>query len=198
MNEAHTNFLDICHVVLGVSVPIFSLCGNHDMYSGGAPYYWLVDQIGQQSSYFCLQNAEWQFLAMDTGNNDNSPLTVDTNMTSLPIMNGWSEADWHLNKIATAGSRKTVLFSHHQLFSAFGSVGSANAKPYAYNPDLLANFQDVLPKIQWWFWGHEHTLAVYDSYMNLQRAAASVLPPFRSSRINKAIRLLKTSRRRVA
>jgi predicted phosphodiesterase len=181
MNEAHTNFLDICRVVLGVNVPIFSLCGNHDMYSGGAPYYWLVGQIGQQSSYFCLQNADWQFLAMDTGNNDNSPLTVNTNMTSLPIMNGWSEADWHLNKIAAAGSRKTVLFSHHQLFSAFGSVGSANGKAYAYNPNLLANFQNVLPKIQWWFWGHEHTLAVYDPYMTLQRGrcvGASAVPVF--------------------
>jgi hypothetical protein len=91
----------------------------------------LVGQIGQQSSYFCLQNADWQFLAMDTGNNDNSPLTVNTNMTSFPVMNGWSEADWHLNKIAAAGNRKTVLLCHHQLFSAFGSVGKANGKNYA-------------------------------------------------------------------
>lgn len=181
MNEVHTNFLDICQVVLGTSVPIFSLCGNHDMYSGGAPYYWLVNQIGQQSSYFCLQNADWQFLAMDTGNNDNNPITVATNMTSLPIVDGWSEADWHLNKIVQAGSRKTVLFSHHQLFSAFSSVGSADGQAYAYNPNLLANFQDVMPKIQWWFWGHEHTLAVYDPYLNLRRGrciGASAVPVF--------------------
>ena len=45
------------------------------MYSGGDGYYWLIDQIGQQSSYFCLQNNDWQFIAMDTGHNDHNPLT---------------------------------------------------------------------------------------------------------------------------
>ena len=75
-SEAHNNFLDICRVVLGDSVSLYSLCGNHDMYSGGSGYYWLVDRIGQQSSYFCLQNDDWQFLAMDTGHNDSDPGTV--------------------------------------------------------------------------------------------------------------------------
>ena len=53
------------------------------MYSGGDGYYWLIDHIGQQSSYFFLQNDYWQFLAMDTGHNDHDPVTVSTNMTSL-------------------------------------------------------------------------------------------------------------------
>ena len=64
--EAKVNFLDICRSVLG-DIPIYTLCGNHDMYSGGNGYYWLLDQIGQKSSYFCLQNSDWMFLAMDTG-----------------------------------------------------------------------------------------------------------------------------------
>jgi predicted phosphodiesterase len=180
-NEAHTNFLDICRTILGNNVPLFSLCGNHDMYSGGGGYYWLLDQIGQQASYFCLQNANWQFLAMDTGNNDNNPLTVASNMTSLPTVGAWSEANWHLGKIADAGGRRNVLFSHHQLFSPFGSVGNLNSHGSAYNPNLLANFQAVLPAIDWWFWGHEHTLAVYDPYMGLKRGrcvGASAVPVF--------------------
>ena len=44
-NEAKTNFLDICGSVLG-NIPIYTLCGNHDMYSGGNGYYWLLDQTG--------------------------------------------------------------------------------------------------------------------------------------------------------
>lgn len=39
----------------------------------------------------------------------------------------------------------------------------------------------MLPKIAWWFWGHEHTLAVYDPYMGLQRGrciGASAVPVF--------------------
>jgi Calcineurin-like phosphoesterase len=151
------------------------------MYSGGAGYYWLVDQIGQQASYFCLQNANWQFLAMDTGNNDNNPFTVQSNMTSLPTIGAWSEAQWHLDKIANPGGRRNVLFSHHQLFSPFSSVGDFNGKGSSFNPNLLTNFQAVMPKIDWWFWGHEHTLAIFDPYLELQRGrcvGASAVPVF--------------------
>ena len=179
--EEQTNFLDVCHQILGSGVPLFSLCGNHDMYSGGNGYYYLVDRIGQQASYFCLQNPNWQFLAMDTGHNDNNPITVSSNMTSLMTIDNWSEADWHLAKIQQSGTRRTILLSHHQLFSPFGSVGTANGQPYAYNPNLFANFQSVLARIVWWFWGHEHTLAIFDPYMSLQRGrcvGASAVPVF--------------------
>ena len=180
-NEEQGNFLDICRSILGSNVMIVSLCGNHDMYSGGQGYYWLVDQLGQQASYFCLQNNDWQFLAMDTGHNDNNPITVGTNMTSLMTYGSWAEEDWLLDKINLAGSRKTVLLSHHQLFSPFGSVGSVSGQPYAYNPNLRGTFQAVMPQIAWWFWGHEHTLAIFDPYMNLQRGrcvGASAVPVF--------------------
>lgn len=80
--EVKVNFLDSCRSVLG-NMPIYTLCGNHDMYSGGQGYYSLLDQIGQKSSYFCLQNPSWMFLAMDTGFHDNNPFNVSTNMTQL-------------------------------------------------------------------------------------------------------------------
>jgi Calcineurin-like phosphoesterase len=181
-NEEQTNFLDLCRQVLGNNVPIFSLCGNHDMYSGGQGYYWMVDQIGQQASYFCLQNSNWRFLAMDTGHNDNNPITVASNMTKLVNFGTWSEANWILDKINLAGpNQKTVLLSHHQLFSAFGSVGKVDGHDYAYNPNLRATFQGVMSKIACWFWGHEHTLAIFDPYMGLQRGrcvGASAVPVF--------------------
>jgi hypothetical protein len=180
-NEEQTNFLDICRHILGNNVLIFSLCGNHDMYSGGQGYYWLIDQIGQQASYFCLQNSDWQFLAMDTGYNDNNPITVSTNMTKLVTFGTWAEENWLLDKINLAGARKTVLLSHHQLFSPFGAVGTVSGQPYAYNPNLRATLQAVMTKIAWWFWGHEHTLAIFNPYMDLQRGrcvGASAVPVF--------------------
>ena len=163
------------------------------MYSGGNGYYWLVDQLGQQASYFCLQNANWQFLAMDTGHNDNNPFTVNTNMTSLNS----AEAQWHATRIQQAGGRKTVLLSHHQLFSPFGSVGAVNGAPYAYNPNLLSNFQGLLSQVACWFWGHEHTLAVYDPYpqMQLQRGrcvGCSAVPVFTNQQSYKPATGLKT------
>ena len=193
--EEQSNFLDICRQVLGNGVPLFSLCGNHDMYSGGNGYYWLVDHIGQQASYFCLQNADWQFLAMDTGHNDNNPLTVAGNMTSLMNVNGWSEADWHVARIKQAGNKRTVLLSHHQLFSPFGSVGNVGAQAYAYNPSLYEDFQDVITSIDWWFWGHEHALAVFDPYMGLKRGrcvGASAVPVFLDQQAYAAATGLKT------
>ncbi len=191
--EVQENFLNICRQILGNTFPVYSLCGNHDMYSGGNGYYWLVDQLGQQASYFCLRNADWQFLAMDTGHSDNNPFNVDTNMTSLNP----SEAQWHLTKIQQAGTRKTVLLSHHQLFSPFGSVGSLNGVAYAYNPNLFTNFQSVLTQVQWWFWGHEHWLAVYDSYtaMGLQRGrcvGCSAVPVFTDQQSYTAVAGMQT------
>jgi hypothetical protein len=180
-NEEQGNFLDICRKLLGPNVPIFSLCGNHDMYSGGQGYYWLVDQLGQQASYFCLKNDNWQFIAMDTGHNDQNPLTVATNMTGLVKDGSWAEEDWLWDKINLAKGRKTVLLSHHQLFSPFGAVGSVDGRPYAYNPNLRSTFQAVMDKVAWWFWGHEHTLAIFDPYMGLQRGrcvGASAVPVF--------------------
>jgi hypothetical protein len=180
-NEEQGNFLDICRKLLGPNVPIFSLCGNHDMYSGGEGYYRLVDQLGQQASYFCLQNDNWQFLAMDTGHNDHDPLTVATNMTALVTDGSWAEEDWLLDKINLAKGRRIVLLSHHQLFSPFGAVGSVDGKPYAYNPNLRSTFQAVTNQVEWWFWGHEHTLAIFDPYMGLKRGrcvGASAVPVF--------------------
>lgn len=179
-NETQENFLDICRTLFGSSFPLYTLCGNHDMYSGGDAYYALLDQIGQQASYFCLFNADWQFLAMDTGHNDNNPFTVATNMTSLMA----TEVPWHINKIQQAGNKKTVLLSHHQLFSPFGSVGSISGAPYAYNPNLYDSFKSVLSQVTAWFWGHEHTLAVYDPYppLQLQRGrcvGCSAVPVFK-------------------
>src|SRR4029077_12972961 len=73
------------------------------------------------------------------------------------------------------------MLSHHQLFSPFGSVGTVGNKPNDYNPALYESFKSVLAKIDWWFWGHEHTLAVFDPYMGLQRGrciGASAVPVF--------------------
>jgi predicted phosphodiesterase len=165
-HEAKANFLDICRAMFGGTYRLFTLCGNHDMYSGGQGYYWLIDQIGQGASYFALKNKNWQLLAMDTGHNDSNPMTVSSNMTSLNS----NEAQWHLAQITASEGRQTILLSHHQLFSAFGSVGKdADGKNYAYNPNLYSTFKNILGQVEWWFWGHEHTLAIYEPYMALKR-----------------------------
>lgn len=53
--------------------------------------------------------------------------------------------------------------------------------PYAYNPNLYDVFKPVLPNVEWWFWGHEHTLGIFPEYMGLKRGrcvGASAVPVF--------------------
>ncbi len=135
----------------------FHLPGNHDMYSGGQPYYTVIDMLGQPASYFCLQNDNWQFVAMDTSLHDSNPITV-TDATFVDP----DEIIWMKDKVNNAGGRKTILLSHHQLFTAFEKIGGGPV-----NDNLLPQVQDILPKLTAWRWGHEHNLTIYGKYLNV-------------------------------
>jgi predicted phosphodiesterase len=184
-DEVRDNFLTIINSA-APSIPVYTLSGNHDMYSGGTPYYWLLTQLNaapslrpfrQQASYFCLRNANWQILAMDTGLHDCDPTTVTTNLTYLED----SEAVWHADKLQNSGGRKTIVLSHHQLFTAFGDgVGQGTTgKALAYNPKLLSVFQPFMTKVAIWLWGHEHNFEVFNPYIGLNNGrcvGASAIP----------------------
>ena len=135
----------------------FHLPGNHDMYAGGAPYYTVIDMLGQPASYFCLRNDHWQFIAMDTSLHDSNPATVE-NATTVDD----KEVVWMKDKVNNAEGRKSILLSHHQLFTAFETIGGQ-----AVNPNLLAATQDILPKLSGWLWGHEHNMVIYKKQMNV-------------------------------
>ena len=152
------------------AIPIYTMPGNHEYYSGGSGFYTILPQLNrgiehatvQQNSFFCLQNDGWQLEGMDTGYNDHDILTVADDITHLQA----DEAAWHQQQLANACDRQVILFSHHQLFSAFQTIGPATSLGQSYqNPYLLQNLQtwraDGNPKIVAWFWGHEHLLEVY-------------------------------------
>ncbi|MGH9452528.1 MAG: metallophosphoesterase [Terriglobia bacterium] len=142
-------------------IPTFSLAGNHDMYSGGVPYYQMIQQLGQQASYFCLRNANWQFTAMDTGYHDHNPSGGGEGATYLQD----TELTWLADKVNNAGARRTILLSHHQLFTAFDSIDGNEI-----NLRLYPQVAPILPKVALWIWGHEHNFVVYDQYKNLARS----------------------------
>ena len=160
-DEMQERFLDVCDSVFGASMPPrFSLSGNHDMYSSGAGYYWLVDQLGQGASYFAIQNNDWLFIVMDTGVHDYNPLQGGSEASYLMS----TEADWVNNLVAKKGNKKVVFLSHHPLFSAYDPIGGASL-----NAVLLNQIQASLPNVTAWFWGHEHRLGVYDPFQNTAR-----------------------------
>ena len=136
----------------------FHMPGNHDMYSGGGPYYTVIDMLGQPASYFCLRNDNWQFVAMDTSLHDSNPNTVD-DATSVDDQ----EVIWMQDKVNNAGGRKTILLSHHQLFSCFEKIGGQ-----AVNQKLLPQVQAILSKLTAWIWGHEHNMVIYKEYQGVR------------------------------
>ena len=120
-----------------------SLNGNHEMYSGGHGYF---DALGsffhQPASCFAMQNSNWVLVCLDTA-------YVDFNL-------GPTQVAWLKSIVDAAGSRKLILFSHHQPFSQLDDQG----------PNLQKALAELLSKqrIHAWFWGHEHRLVLYEPH----------------------------------
>lgn len=168
-------------------LPVFGLTGNHCMYSGGDPFYAMIDRLNrpplappgqlQTHSFFSLRSSGWQILGMDTGLHDNDVFDVATDLTYLED----TELAWHKSQIATAGGRRTILLSHHQLFSAFSPIGPESNGDRSMNTLLHSQFGDVLDQVEAWLWGHEHNLEIYAPYAGLRRGrciGCSAVPVF--------------------
>jgi hypothetical protein len=123
-----------------------SLNGNHEMYSGGRPYFNTIQRapFRQESTYFAYSNEDWIIACLDTAYEDHD-LTQD-------------QVDWLNNIAADAKNRKIVLFSHHQPFSLLSQQG----------PKLQAKLKNLLEgkKIFAWYWGHEHECVIYDRHQS--------------------------------
>ncbi len=119
------------------------LNSNHDMYSGGHAYFGMVlPEFGQASSYFALENDHWTLIALDTA-------YVDHDLDK-------EQKRWLYEVVQNAGSRKVLLFSHHQLFSGIGSQG----------PVLAERLSELLTarRVHTWYWGHLHRCEIYEPH----------------------------------
>lgn len=189
--ECRINFEDVVNTEFdraATGTPVYTLSGNHDMYCGGLGFYDLITRLNappmtQPASFFCLRadDNSWQLLAMDTGQHDHTPVHV----TATPTYVEQDEVDWHEQRIREFPG-KTILLSHHQLFSAFSPVAPAaeNGRHPASNPRLMAAFEQLRgtgKPIAAWFWGHEHNLCIYKPHLNLTRGRClghSAIPVF--------------------
>jgi hypothetical protein len=188
-------------------VPVFTVPGNHEYFTGNIPLLACFDSgrlavtgdQRQQASYFCLRTGDdgWQFLGLDTGfyGHMMSAPAADqqaalelllaeqpgqkldpTTPIQLPAPPGPmvklrdDEVAWQLDKLHGFKGR-SVLLSHHQLYSAVQTCGVAPTGPDDPNrqyvntalwQQLGAAFTD---NVAAWFWGHEHNLGVFqDGY----------------------------------
>jgi hypothetical protein len=174
-HECKTEILDVflgVYKKVGKSVPLFSLPGNHEYMSGGQGFYkYVLDvnknkEIGlpastlQEASYFCLrtEDQKWQFLGMDTGFN-----SLPTPMPTIGPRLQDSEVEWHKDKLDGFGG-KTILLSHHQLFSVSAEINAKKSDGSTYlNDHLYDTFCPYFDTISAWFWGHEHSLGIFEN-----------------------------------
>lgn len=164
--EMDEHFLSIVREHLPEHTRVFNLAGNHDLYAGGEGYYWLIDELGQPASYFCLRNEHWQLISIGVPPEVGSPMSSQYHVPEIDE----DEIVWHHHKIDTADGRKTIMLSHYQLFTASGNIArSPDNRPLAMNPVFYEAFGSRLKDIDAWLWGHEHNLAAFEPYAGLER-----------------------------
>jgi Calcineurin-like phosphoesterase len=147
------------------SVGTFALNGNHEMYSRGRAYFdVLLPQLGlaagppQRASFFCLENAHWRIIALDTAYNSvRWPLLEELPFWPFAPGNDLNRAqlEW-LAGLLRAGrdQRGLLVLTHHPPYSRFERT---HTKPARQLRQLIN-----VPVL--WFFGHEHRLAVYGRY----------------------------------
>ncbi|WP_449439282.1 metallophosphoesterase family protein [Pedobacter steynii] len=174
-DECDKNFYNIFKDVakeLGKDmVPVFTIPGNHEYYSMGKGFYYLIDKMNSSSnqrqggSYFCLRTADnnWQFLGMDTGQDDNNPYVTYLAPFAPQLFgdrDSHGELAWHQDKL-NKFSGQTIMMSHHQMFTRdVDNMIDSDVEPY-FNRYLHSYFSPYFNKIAAWYWGHEHSFAIY-------------------------------------
>lgn len=135
----------------GVNIPVYTLPGNHEYFSGALAYLNCLDtntlvcseKQRQQASYFSLRSEDdgWQFLGMDTSYHGHymgvkgdkleaalkalhvNPDNAFNPVTPPPMVYVRpDEVDWHHYHLNQFPNR-TILLGHHQLYSANQHVG---------------------------------------------------------------------------
>lgn len=127
----------------------FALNSNHEMYSGGAPYFTqaLPQRFASQNgtSYFALQNDDWVIIGLDTAY-EATDMYLDGSLGS-----DTSQTRWLAALAATIGKRRVALLSHHEPLSASGD-----------DTPLLAQVTGLLGRsADYWYWGHLHNVITY-------------------------------------
>jgi hypothetical protein len=145
------------------SVGSFALNGNHEMYARGTAYFErLLPALGfsagpaQRTSFFCLQNAHWRVLALDTAYHSVGwPLFEDLPFAPFAASNalGAAQLRWLEGIVRPAAdARGLVILTHH---SPYGPRGSGLSR-------AAQQVQKLVRRPVLWFFGHEHRLVVYD------------------------------------
>ncbi len=139
----------------------FALNSNHEMYSGGGPYF--NDAVGgpvfnrHQSpwSFFALENANWIIVGLDSAYNaDVLELYLDGSLgddnAQLPFLRGLAEKT-HDEK------KRVIVLTHH---NGLHDTGVQSDPPLRLFTQVTGAFAGFTPPA-YWYWGHVHVGAAY-------------------------------------
>jgi hypothetical protein len=149
--EEHILMKDWPEGILGT----FALNSNHEMYSGGDPYFEAIAtpkfRLQQGCSYFALENQNWIIVGLDSAYfSDEDTLYRDGAL--FAGQNGIGQLTF-LKQQAEKG-KKVILLTHHNPLSEDGSAqGNLWSQAMSAFPDGSAP--------AYWYWGHAHLAAVY-------------------------------------
>jgi hypothetical protein len=149
----------------------WSLNGNHDMYSGGHGYFdtllrtdtllrWHGDASGNPSSFFLIEDGDWQVFGLDTSWNLPSLGSTIFGRPTLKDYGGQNgvltneQVRWMARMRDPA--KGCILLTHHQPASSRSSE-----KQHADEAVALMKAAGVYSQIDAWIWGHEHRGVVF-------------------------------------
>jgi Calcineurin-like phosphoesterase len=137
------------------SIGALTLNSNHEMYSGGTPYFDVAlasPLFGMQKncSYFALENTDWVIVGLDSAYYaSEAGMYLDGSL-------GTDGAQVNFLKAQVAKGKKVMVLTHHNGLSQDGKVKTL----------LWDQVMSAFPPGQgptYWYWGHVHAGVVYST-----------------------------------
>jgi hypothetical protein len=135
----------------------FALNSNHEMYSGGGPYFAAIGkapfQMQGPCSYFALENAAWIIVGLDSAYfADEWSLYREGSLFRA----GQGTVQLDFLKAQAAKRKKIILLTHHN-----GLLEDGSGKTPLWTQVMSAFPQGEGPA--YWYWGHMHAAVSYDA-----------------------------------
>ncbi len=138
------------------SIGSFTLNSNHEMYSGGGPYF--NDAVGgpvfnkfqSPFSFFALENSNWIVLGLDSAYNAGVlKLYMDGSLGR--------DAQIQFLQAMVAKKKRMIILTHHHGLAVNGVQSDPPSNLFA---QVASPLRDS-PSPAYWYWGHKHVGAVY-------------------------------------
>jgi hypothetical protein len=143
----------------------FTLNSNHEMYSGGGPYFNktvggpVFNTPQSPFSFFALEHKSWIVVGLDSAYNAGAlGLYMDGSLGKDAQIDFLAKIAQKANDL----NKKVILLTHHNGLPDSGAQPTVPLKLYS---EVMTAFNNLTPPA-FWYWGHLHLGAVYKALPN--------------------------------